>query len=527
MDHRLRKLISFFILVLSSSLNSGSVLFGRDDTFRSVKTSSTGDSSHLPESVYAFRSENASVQENCTDRSINDFPKDLFTYEQRKHGAVLLHTIFGLYCFVLTALVCNDYLLPAMDLICADLKISMDVAGATFLATASCFPELFVNVVGTFLTESDLGVGAVLGGAVFNTFATPACGALSAAQGIQLDWSILSRDCVIYIMSVSVLAVIMWDGLVTWYESMILMIMFTSYFTLLFFNERLIRWANKLIATFSKRSQLNDTRREPPPEDKTDPMPFGTYRPYFHGELMIEYRNSISKAGGKIPNGTARPDEHLEKLEYVEPSTPFTWPGGSTSANAWFLFIWPLKFILFITVPDSRFKRLRNWYPVTFVMCVTWIAITSYLTSWMMTVVGDTLNISDSIMGITILSAGGNMPELVTIVTLARQGHGDMAMSNTLGANTLDILMCLGLPWLIKCIMSGQDIEIVSGALAYSILSILVCVVGFYLVTAFFKFKMNKKVGFACLFMYTTFLVFAVMVESNVFFFVNLPMCDR
>jgi len=93
---------------------------------------------------------------------------------------VVLHVLFGFYCFILTAFVCNDYLLPALDIICTQLNISTDVAGATFLATASCFPELFVNVIGTFLTESDLGVGTVMGGAVFNTFATPACGALSA-----------------------------------------------------------------------------------------------------------------------------------------------------------------------------------------------------------------------------------------------------------------------------------------------------------------------------------------------------------
>ena len=124
----------------------------------------------------------SSNNRTCAPHSIEDFPEDLFTLNQRKHGAVLFHVFFGLYCFLLTAYVCNDYLLPALDCICADLRISADVAGATFLATASCFPELFVNVVGTFLTESDLGVGTVVGGAVFNTFATPAVGALFAAQ---------------------------------------------------------------------------------------------------------------------------------------------------------------------------------------------------------------------------------------------------------------------------------------------------------------------------------------------------------
>lgn len=118
-------------------------------------------------------------EENCSERSIKEFP-EVFTYEQRRQGVVVLHILFDFYCFILTAFVCNDYLLPALDIICTQLNISTDVAGATFLAIASCFPELFVNVVGTFLTESDLGVGTVMGGAVFNTFATPACGALSA-----------------------------------------------------------------------------------------------------------------------------------------------------------------------------------------------------------------------------------------------------------------------------------------------------------------------------------------------------------
>ena len=130
-------------------------------------------------------SDSSSENEDCkTSHSLDDFPQDFFTKEQRKYGAVLLHAFFGFYCFLLTAYVCNDYLLPALDLICTNLKISPNVAGATFLATASCFPELFVNVVGTFLTESDLGVGTVVGGAVFNTFATPAFGALSAIEVI-------------------------------------------------------------------------------------------------------------------------------------------------------------------------------------------------------------------------------------------------------------------------------------------------------------------------------------------------------
>lgn len=116
---------------------------------------------------------------NSGNSSIEDFPADLFTLEERRHGAVVLHAFLGLYCFLLTAFVCHDYLLPAVECICVNMRISTDVAGATFLAMASSFPELFVNIIGTFLTESDLGAGTVVGSAVFDTFATPACGALT------------------------------------------------------------------------------------------------------------------------------------------------------------------------------------------------------------------------------------------------------------------------------------------------------------------------------------------------------------
>lgn len=63
-----------------------------------------------------------------------------------------------------------------------DLKLSPDVAGATFMATATCAPELFVNIIGTFLTESDLGLGTVVGSAVFNTLGVATCAGLAAKK---------------------------------------------------------------------------------------------------------------------------------------------------------------------------------------------------------------------------------------------------------------------------------------------------------------------------------------------------------
>ncbi|GAB1866614.1 Sodium/potassium/calcium exchanger 5 [Camponotus japonicus] len=474
--------------------------------------------------IKVTRQDNAT--NNCSERSVDEFP-EIFTLEQRRRGATILHIFFGFYCFILTAFVCNDYLLPTLDIICTRLNISSDVAGATFLATASCFPELFVNVVGTFLTESDLGIGTVMGGAVFNTFATPACGALSAINAISLEWRILTRDCIIYVISVATLVIVMRDGVIKLYEAIILMVLFVTYLTILFCGKWFVRWYNKLAHLFTDKNGSTIFSEKKIPKDKEESMPAGLYRPYFHGELVVEYRKSVVSNGCKSSSvNDVEMQNHVEQVEeYVEPDTPFVWPTGSNLAKVWFWFVWPLRLILFVTIPDSRYKRWRDWYLITFVMCVIWIAISSYLTSWMTTVLGDTIGIPDSVMGITFQAAGGNMPELVSIVILSKQGDGDMAMSNTLGANTLDILLCLGLPWMIKILMNKKDIKIISEALSYSVLSIIVCVIAFYMVTAFCKYRLDRKVGIICLILYTIFLVFALLFELNIFFPVNLPMC--
>lgn len=69
--------------------------------------------------------------------------------------------------------------------------MSNDVAGATFMAAATSAPELFVNVIGTFITEGDIGVGTIVGSAVFNILAVAACcgiGAGIVSNVLPLDW---------------------------------------------------------------------------------------------------------------------------------------------------------------------------------------------------------------------------------------------------------------------------------------------------------------------------------------------------
>lgn len=50
------------------------------------------------------------------------------------------------------------------------------------MAGATSSPELFVNVIGTFITEGDIGIGTIVGSAVFNILAVAACCGIGAGM---------------------------------------------------------------------------------------------------------------------------------------------------------------------------------------------------------------------------------------------------------------------------------------------------------------------------------------------------------
>jgi sodium/potassium/calcium exchanger 4 len=55
-------------------------------------------------------------------------------------------------------------------------------------------------------------------------------------------------------------------------------------------------------------------------------------------------------------------------------------------------------------------------------MCIFWIGVSSYMISWLITAIGDTLDIPDSVMGLTFLAAGMSVPEAVSSVIVTNQG---------------------------------------------------------------------------------------------------------
>ncbi|KAH8289447.1 hypothetical protein KR054_005307, partial [Drosophila jambulina] len=531
---------------------------------------------------------------NCTQPAIDDFPRDLFSEAQRQSGAVVLHVIASLYLFVALAVVCDEYFVPAVEKICAALNMSNDVAGATFMAAATSAPELFVNVIGTFITEGDIGVGTIVGSAVFNILAVAACCGIGAgmASTIPLDWWPLTRDSIAYGVTVAILICVMHDERVEWYEALILVSLYAVYLAVMYFDKSFQKCAKGGVKQARSRSRSSNcsihtkNSNEKEPELVENRICQNMASIQLNGGLNNDQAKAAGTAGGtttttittttttmtttttRTPSGdgggtggglatgggggggaiiaqmspldggeaeaqpaagAAAAGEDREEEGY----SLLTYPKDkSCFAQFTWLIIWPIHLLFRIAIPDCKKAKNNKIFPLTFIMCIVWIGSLSYVVAWMITIIGDTLKIPDSVMGITFLAAGTSVPEAVSSVIVAKRGHGSMGICNSIGSNTFDILLCLGVPWLIKAvffpIQPGQNyVAINSAGLEYSAITLLSTLFLLYLTFSTNKFKLDKKVGTACLVMYLVFMVFASLIELNVFFRVNLPTCGR
>lgn len=207
----------------------------------------TGQLSWHSRSLLNTPSGNASDVNDTAVVKRAQFPEDLFSEEQRRRGAVILHVMGMVYMFVALAIVCDEFFIPALDVITVKLDISEDVAGATFMAAGGSAPELFTSVIGVFISFDDVGIGTIVGSAVFNILFVISMCAIFSKSVLQLTWWPLFRDVSFYSVILIILMHFFRDSIIYWWEALVLLSCYASYVTFMKFNERVEKMLKKLL----------------------------------------------------------------------------------------------------------------------------------------------------------------------------------------------------------------------------------------------------------------------------------------
>ncbi|XP_029337914.1 sodium/potassium/calcium exchanger 1 isoform X1 [Mus caroli] len=705
-----------------------------------------------------------------------EYPPDLFSVEDRRQGWVVLHIFGMMYVFVALAIVCDEYFVPALGVITHKLQISEDVAGATFMAAGGSAPELFTSLIGVFISHSNVGIGTIVGSAVFNILFVIGTCALFSREILNLTWWPLFRDVSFYILDLSMLIVFFLDSFIAWWESLMLLLAYALYVFTMKWNKQIELWVKEQLSRrpvakvmalgdLSKPSEdaveeneqqdskklklpsvltrgsssaslhnsiirstiyhlmlhsldplgearpskdkqeslnqearvLSQTKAESSPdEDEPAELPAVTVTPApapdakgdqeddpgcqddvdeaerrgemtgeegeketmeegkkdeQEGETEAERKEDEQEeeteaegkedeqegeteaegkkdeqegeteaegkeeqkgkteaegkedeqegeteaegneeqegeteaeskeveqereteaegkdkhegqgetqaddtevedgegeteanaedqceatqgekgadGGGGSDGGDSEEEEdeeeedeeEEEEEEEEEDEEPLSleWP-DSRQKQAIYLFLLPIVFPLWLTIPDVRRQESRKFFVITFLGSIIWIAMFSYLMVWWAHQVGETIGISEEIMGLTILAAGTSIPDLITSVIVARKGLGDMAVSSSVGSNIFDITVGLPVPWLLFSLINAlQPVPVSSNGLFCAIVLLFLMLLFVIFSIASCKWRMNKILGFTMFLLYFVFLVISVMLEDRI-----------
>jgi len=193
----------------------------------------------------------------------------------------------------------------------------------------------------------------------------------------------------------------------------------------------------------------------------------------------------------------------------------------------------------------------------------------AYFLVWLVVIVGFTLNIRDSIMGLTILAVGSSIEEIFSAIVMTRRGHPEMAIAGSIGSNVFDILMGLGIPWLFRNLMrftyqpplplettsllndpalsalasssslSGSDsltasnanipfyVEIHSRGLVYSTIVLFIAIITFLSTFFINRCRLTKFYGIFLIIIWLSVITIMCSFEMNIFGIVHPEPCGR
>ncbi len=153
-------------------------------------------------------------------------------------------------------------------------------------------------------------------------------------------------------------------------------------------------------------------------------------------------------------------------------------------------------------------------YVRAFVVSVGLIGLISWYLIEYALLFADTLNISPILVALTILAGGTSIPDMIASIIVAKQGRGEMAVANAIGSNIFDILIGLGLPWLLAILFLGEQVVVDRDGLWNSTLVLLGTVVVVFVFLTTGK-EFTRREGATLLLFYGAFVIWSVVTGTG------------
>ena len=197
--------------------------------------------------------------------------------------------------------------------------------------------------------------------------------------------------------------------------------------------------------------------------------------------------------------------------DYIDPNEEINEPTEEHHPSKFHLLavmLKPIDYVVDKLFPPKKYYFLIFGISILIIAGLSWVLVESAVQ------IAAILDISEAIIGVTILAAGTSVPDLLSSLIVSKQGRGGMAVSNAIGSNIFDILVGLGLPFLIIILFSGGNVVLNVGGLFTSVQFLIASVVVVFITFLINRWKAGIRLGIFLLLLYVAYIVWAVLTVS-------------
>lgn len=446
-------------------------------------------------------------------------------YIGRDLGSAFFYTFMTLWIFIAIAIVCDEFFQPSLEEISEALGLSPDVAGATFLAAGSSAPELFTSTADTFGSSASVGLGTIIGSAMFNILIIVALSAAIAAKSgaaLDIDWRCVTRDAAFYLGSIILLFLFMaviTPNWIEWWEGLIMTIAYGSYIAFMTKNEQFLNKMDEWAGTAQVAPRPGASGEEVAALEMAAKAIEGGEGGAPADEPQTD---AETPPGGAESAGDDTEDKKDDNEEERGDWDRFALPESkiTEAPHEWLYWVLAIPFIaaFTFTIPDcsypwfqEKFGTKCKW--ISFGMSILWIGILCHYMVESSLLVACIANIDPIIIGLLVLSVGTSVPDAIGSMIAAREGEANMAIANAIGSNVFDVLLGLGLPWFIAGLTVKEDSHsrVCSDGILKWVIALVITVGIFYAILISNKWIMNAKLGYCLLALYGFFFLFVAV----------------
>ncbi len=157
--------------------------------------------------------------------------------------------------------------------------------------------------------------------------------------------------------------------------------------------------------------------------------------------------------------------------------------------------------LFFALMGNPRTEYLRAFLiSIGLISMISWVLVESGIS------LANAVGVPPVIVALTILAPGTSVPDMISSIVVAKQGRGGMAVANAVGSNIFDILIGLGLPWLLIILSGRKYIEVMAAGITTSTWLLLgsVLVLYVFMVT---RRRLGRKEGYVLVVGYIVYVI--------------------